>query len=233
MMRTINRLTFGVVLVLVGGQGLLAQDDTAPAWSFSGTLGSQFDLRDRGVSLTGRDIAPTLNVLADHKSGFYTGAFVAANLNTPLGQDMEIEPFVGYATAVGGYTLDFSAEVDVFLGGEEDAFVEFRSAISRDFGLAFTRFSVAYAPDGRWSAPGVDSVYVRTDLEVPVPGMPQATLIARYGYDILDGLENRSDWSVGASYFLGDLELSVAYEDSEAPGPFGASRVVAGVRLFF
>lgn len=207
-----------------------AQDE----WSLSldGYVGVTSDYRDRGLSLSDRDFAAVASVGAFFDNGFYTGVD-AGNVDTPNGGDARLEFFAGYSLDTGGYVYDFSVELDSIHGDGSQYYPEFKASISRDFGLAFTRAGVAYAPDGRWSNPNNQSVYGFADLEIPVPNMPALTIIGHVGRDFRSDIQNLWDWSAGLSAFVGDAELSVSYEKSSFDGRIGSGRVIVGARLYF
>ncbi|MBO6506648.1 MAG: hypothetical protein JJ850_01325 [Kordiimonadaceae bacterium] len=208
----------------------MAQDE----WSLSldGYVGVTTDYRDRGLSLSDRDFAAVVSVGAFFDNGFYAGVD-AGTVDTANGGDARLELFAGYSLDTGGYVYDFSVEVDSIHGDSSQYYPEFKASISRDFGLAFTRAGVAYAPGGRWVNPNNQSFYSFADLEIPVPNMPSLTIIGHVGRDFRSDIENLWDWSVGLSAFVGDAELSVTYDKSSFDGRIGSGRVIVGARMYF
>lgn len=207
-----------------------AQDQSA--FSLDGYIGVTTDYRDRGLSLSDRDIAAVSSIGAFHDSGFYFG-LDAGTVETFNGSDGRLEFFTGYSLDAGDFVYDFSAELDTFHGNGSQFYPEFKVSASRDFGLAFTRAGIAFAPEGRWITPSNDSFYTFADLEIPVPNMPSLTLISHVGHDFRGGVNDAWDWSVGLSAFVGDVELNVSYEDSSLDRREGSGRVIFGARLYF
>lgn len=208
----------------------MAQDE----WSLSldGYVGVTTDYRDRGLSLSDRDFAAVASVAAFFENGFYAGVD-AGTVDTFNGSDARLEFFAGYSLDTGAYVYDFSVELDSFHGDGSQYYPEFKASVSRDFGLAFTRAGIAYAPGGRWANPNSESFYSFADLEIPVPNVPALTIIGHVGRDFRSDIENLWDWSAGLSAFVGDAELSVSYEKSSFDGRIGSGRVIFGARMYF
>ncbi len=223
------------ILVAGLGFGLLSQ----PVWSQStdgfaieGYVGGVTDYRDRGLSLSDRGLAITGSVGAFHENGFYFG-LDAGTVDIAGGGDARLEFFTGYSLDAGDYVYDISFELDTFHGGGSQYYPEVKASVSRDFGLAFTRAGVAFAPEGRWFTPGNDSLYTFADVEVPIPNIPALTLITHVGRDFRGDIENLWDWSVGVSAFVSDAELTLAYDTSSFDGRAGSGRVIFGARWYF
>lgn len=209
-----------------------AQDDV-PEIEITGYVGGVTDYRDRGLSLSDQDPTIVAALSVNHKSGFYVGT-QGALIDDQFSRDAQLEFYAGYRFEARGFEYDISAELDSFFGGASDEyFPEFKASIARDFGLAYIKSGFAYAPEGRWNSPGVDSLYWSTNLEVPVPTLPALTVISRLGYDIRQNRSDLWDWSFGLSAFVGDLELSIVYEDSTLDQEIGDDAIVFGARFFF
>jgi uncharacterized protein (TIGR02001 family) len=222
------------ILGLIGGLTVAshAQDDI-PEIEINGYVGGVTDYRDRGLSLSDQDPTVVAALSIRHKSGFYIGT-QGALIDDQFGRDGQLEFFAGYQFESGGFEYDISAELDSFFGGVRDEyFPEFKASVARDFGIAYIKTGLAYAPEGRWNTPGVDSLYWSTNFEFPVPTLPALTLISRVGYDFRQDRSDLWDWSVGLSAFVGDVEFSVAYEDSSLDQAIGDDAIVFGARLYF
>lgn len=226
----ISKYSFVAAAVIMATLPVQAQEEQGPL--IDGYIGGTTDLRDRGVSLSDRDIAALASVGAFFENGFYLG-LDASTVDTASGADGRFELFTGYSFDRNGYTYDVSVELDTFHGDSSQFFPEFKASVSRDFGLAFTRAGIAYAPGGRWLNPGNDSVYSFADLEVPVPNMPSFTVIGHVGRDFRSNTSNLWDWSAGVSAFVGDIEFSLSYEDSSLDDRRGSGRVIFGARFYF
>jgi uncharacterized protein (TIGR02001 family) len=222
---------FAVGIILVSASSAFAQGATSP-FSLDGYVGLTSDMRDRGISLSDRDFTLNGSVGLFHDSGFF-GGIDFAKVDLVNGADVRTELFAGYSLDKGDYVYDFTVELDSNHGAGSQYYPEFKAAVSRDFGLAFTRIGAAYAPSGRWSNPGGDSIYTYGDIEIPVPTMSALTLLAHLGHDMRGGAENIWDWSVGVSAFVGDVEFTVAYEKSTIDQDIGSGRVIFGGRFYF
>ena len=208
----------------------LAEDEKP--YSIDGYVGVTTDYRDRGLSLSDRDPTVRGSVGLYHDSGFYVGGGLAAISNS-AGGDAQANIFAGYNFETGGFSYDLSVELDSIHGGGSSFYPEITGTVSRDFGLAYIRTGVSYSPDGRWSTPNSNSLYLFTDLEVPVPTMPELTIISRLGYDMREDRRNLWDYGIGLSAFIESFELSVMYENSSLDGGLGKGAVIGGVKFYF
>jgi uncharacterized protein (TIGR02001 family) len=224
-----NVLIGAVVSAALAGP-VLAEEEKP--YSIDGYIGVTSDYRDRGLSLSDRDPTIRASVGLYHDSGFYLGGGFAA-ISDSAGGDAKANIFAGYSFDSGSFSYDLSVELDSIHGSGSSYYPEFTGTVSRDFGLAYIRTGVTYAPDGRWSAPDSDSFYLFTDLEVPVPTLPELTVITRLGYDVRDDRRNLWDYGVGLSAFIENFELSVMYENSSLNGGLGKGAVIGGVKFYF
>lgn len=220
-----------LIPLMVGSTATYAQD-AGSGFSIDGYIGGLTDYRDRGLSLTDGGLAVVASIGAFHDNGFY-GGFDAAKINTFTGGNFRTELFAGYSLDRGDYVYDFSVELDTIYGDTSQYYPEFKATISRDFGIAFTRAGAAYAPGGRWSNPQSQSFYTFADLEIPVPTLPSLTVIGHVGRDFRSDVRNLWDWSIGLSVFVGDVELSLSYDDSSLDQRPGNGSVIFGTRFYF
>lgn len=228
-MRSLSFLAAPLFAVVVT---LNASAQDSGGFSIDGYVGGTTDYRDRGLSLSDRDVAVVGSVGAFHDSGFYFG-LDAGTADTFNGGEARVEFFTGYSLDAGDYVYDFSFELDSIHGDSSQYYPEFKTSVSRDFGLAFVRAGASYAPDGRWNNPQNDSFYTFADLEIPVPTLPSLTVIGRVGHDFRGGIENLWDWSLGLSVFAGDAELSLSYQESSLNDRSAKGRVIFGARWYF
>lgn len=203
-------------------------------------IGLTHDRRDRGIAQS--DFEPSPDFRLSLTSGGAFAGFSAASIEDFRGSEAQLRAYAGYGISVSGFMLDASINMDSVHGETFSRFYpEIETSISRDFGLAYFRSGLQWAMEGRWSAPDNDSVYGFFDVELPVPTMPDITVIGHVGYDVRSDLEDVFDWSIGASYFLGELEVTLSYVDSHFkdqvpfnPGlDLGRGRFVVGTRYFF
>jgi uncharacterized protein (TIGR02001 family) len=228
MKKIISSLT---LLTAIASNSAFAQEEESD-WSLDGFVGVATDYRDRGLSVSDRDFTAHGSIGLFHSSGF-SGGMDLAGISDGLGSDVRTEFFAGYSMDNGDYVYDFSVELDVFHGDSSRYYPEFKAAISRDFGLAFIRGGIAFAPDGRWSSPDLDSYYTFADLEIPVPTIPELTLMTHIGYDARDGASDLLDWSVGLSAFVQNFEVTLAFEDSSLDRSISNGQVVLGAKFYF
>lgn len=208
---------------------VLAEDDPL---EFDGYISVATDHRDRGVSLSGSDPALT-GSLTISKGSFFAGVFGAwaKDLN---GRETQTEFFAGYMMPLGGWDLALSGELDSFHGnGSSSFYPEVKAAISRDYGLAYVNGGVSWSMDGRWDNPNNDSVYTWLDVDVPIPSLPEYTIIAHFGHDFIDGSNNVTDWSIGMSAFIKDFEVSASYVDTTYDDNRGKGAFLASLKFYF
>ncbi len=189
----------------------------------------------RGVSRSDGDPAVQTSFDVAHSNGFYFGAFLSS-IDDLQDHDFEVEGYVGYGISSGPWDYNLSLGVDSFhSGSDSDAFIEIRGTVSRDFGFAYLRSGVYYAPDDREIGLG-RSIYVfgETDFYVPAPGLPPITLNMKLGYEDFEGGLNKWDWSVGLFVEVLDLEWGLLYVDTNKSLAQGSgSRVVFGIKKYF
>ncbi|PCI59109.1 MAG: hypothetical protein COB37_12095 [Kordiimonadales bacterium] len=223
--------TIAFIAAVTAATSAHAQDDE-PDFTFGGYVAVSNDYRDRGLTLSDGDISVYGSLSVFHKSGFYAGVDAALSDDT-FGRDQKTEFYVGYSFDKGVYAYDFSFELEGFYGNSDAYYPEIKASISRDFGLAFIRGGAAFAPEGRWNTPGVDSLYTYADLDIPVPTLPALTFISHVGYDFRDGRSDLFDWSIGFSAVLDPVEISLTYEDSSLDQRIGNGAVILGFRAYF
>ncbi|WP_417461582.1 TorF family putative porin [Kordiimonas sp.] len=226
-----KRFILGAVAATCFAPATFAQDGES-SFSFDGYLGVVSDYRDRGLTLSDKDPAVIASFGLYHDNGFYIGAS-AGSISNDAGGDAKASLFAGYNFDAGDFVYDLSVELDSIQGGDAKYYPEISASVSRDFGLAFIRTGAVYAPDGRWSAPNSDSFYIYTDVEVPVPTMPELTIISRLGYDMRQNRSDLWDYAIGISAFIDVVEFSVMYEDSSLDQNIGGGAVLGGIKLYF
>ena len=222
----------GMMLAGVAATGVSAQSE--PVWEFDGYVGALTDYRDRGLRLSDGDITAFGSVAAFHESGFYVGVD-AGLIEDTFDNDARSEFYAGYTIDKGDYIYDFSVELEGIHGSNSEYYPELKASIARDFGLAYIKGGMAYAFEGRWSTPGVDSFYNYMDLDVALPFVENLTLQTHVGYDFRNkDKSNLWDWSLGLSYFATDnLELKLSYESNSLDQKIGKDGFVFGVKLYF
>ncbi|MCK0068215.1 TorF family putative porin [Kordiimonas laminariae] len=226
-----KNIFIGSALVVAASAGAFAQDSES-AWSLDGYVALATDYRDRGLTLSDRDPSYYGSLSLSHEKGWFFGVD-AARIDDQRGGDVRTEFFVGYQIDAGDFIYTLSAEVDAIHGNGSQYYPEFKASIARDFGLAYISSGFSVAPDGRWNTPDVDSYYSYVDLEVPVPTMPELTLITHVGYDIRDGRSDLWDWSAGLSIFVNDFELTLTFEDNSLDNRLSNGQFIVGTKFYF
>ena len=204
-----------------------------PSWDIDGYAALTSDFRDRGLRYSDGGSSVYASLSAFHQSGLYGGIEVAL-IDDGFTSGERTEVFAGYGFDAGNYIYDFSVEVEGVHLGTSSYYPEIKASIARDFGLAYIRGGLAFAPEGRWNAPDIDSYYSYIDLEVPVPLLSQLTVLTHVGYDVRGGSNNLWDWSVGVSAFVFEnIELGIAYENSSLDAPIGKGGVIFNAKVYF
>ncbi len=220
-----------MILLLASSSALKADDDKN--YDLGGSVGFISDYRDRGFSLSDKDISAFGSLSIYYNNGLY-GGIIVSSVDDPDDRNFKGDFFVGWGKESGSYIYDFSVEVGSLVGGpRERIFPEFQASIARDYGLLFAKMGVAWAPNGRWSSPDNDTFYGYFDGEIPVPTMPSITLLTHLGYDVRSGRKNLWDWSTGVSVFVKNTEFTISYEDSSSRNAIASGAVIFGLRQHF
>ncbi|GHF20974.1 hypothetical protein GCM10017044_14870 [Kordiimonas sediminis] len=232
-MRTyVTALLISSALSSLGIVGTIA-DDAISTVDFDAYVGVVSDYRDRGLSLSDKDPTIVGSVVGYHDSGFYAGV-KGAWIADRRGNDAQAKFFTGYSFDKDAYTYDVFVDVDTIHGdGDSKFYPSVGASVARDFGLLYFRTGLSYSFDGRWFTPENDSLYGFFDLEVPIPNMPEITVLTHVGYDNRVGRSDLMDWGVGLSAFVDQFELTVMYEDSSVNHPLGSGSVMFGIRTYF
>ncbi|WND01604.1 TorF family putative porin [Temperatibacter marinus] len=226
----IKNVTLGVSLLI----GTVAMPATAQDITVDGLLGLVTDYRENGVSLTSKDPAAIGNLRLTHKSGLYGDIFLAS-MGDRSGDDVIVDSTLGYSWDGDVYSYSLATSLKSYHGGPDESrfYPEIKASISRDFGIFYVKGGLEYAFDGRWFAQDNNAIYGSIDLELPVPKMPELTVVTHLGYDMIDGYQNGWDWRVGLSAFHKDFELTLMYDDSSLNIPDASGTVSFGLKWYF
>ncbi|OJW73779.1 MAG: hypothetical protein BGO57_07330 [Sphingomonadales bacterium 63-6] len=188
-------------------------DAASGAWEVNASIAAFSDYRFRGVSLSGKDPEITAEVSVSHESGFYAGTWLS---NVDLGDgadDVEVDISAGFATDIGGASIDIGAIYYLYPGNDDFNYVEFAGSIGTSIGPAAVTVGVAYAPS-QDALGNVDNTYVYMSGEVPIAGTPIA-LHGTFGYEDGGFADNKKDWLIGASFDMGaGFTATLDYVDS-------------------
>ncbi|MCA0902878.1 TorF family putative porin [Qipengyuania aquimaris] len=207
----------------------LAQDDAdTDGVTVSANVSLVTDYRFRGVSLSGGDPAIQGGLDVAHDSGFYAGVWASSIDGGPSYGEMEFDIYGGWSGQLSeGVSVDVGLLYYLYpseeLGLDTDYWEPYAS-IGFNLGPAEATVGAAYAWE-QDSLGGDDNLYVYTDLSTALPGTP-LTVTGHLGYTdgvlappLLAGDTDDSglDWSIGASYAAGPLEVGISYIGVEGP----------------
>ncbi len=189
---------------------------------------------DRGISASNGKVSGLGNFTLTHESNFYAGIF-AARVNNAFGDDVELEYYGGFFKQLGAYEVDLTIIYDSFPGHPgSDGFIEFGGSVSRDFGLAYVRSGVLYAPGGQNILFNNDKIYFYSDLDIPIPTLPWLTLAVRGGYEEFGNTSDKWDWGLGARATYKSWEAGLMYYDTSIRNNDNAdARVVFSLKRYF
>lgn len=200
-------------------------DDEAAEWEVDGEIGLLSDYRFRGVSLSGEDPEVTAELSVAHESGFYAGTWLS---NVDLGSgadDLEVDLYAGYATDLGGVTMDVGAIYYLYPGNGSFDYVEFTGSLGTQIGAAEMSVGVAYAPS-QGALGNTDNTYVFISGDLPLGDSP-LSLHGTFGYEDGAFATNKKDWLLGVSYDVGaGFTLTADYVDT-AHGPVATGDATA------
>ena len=215
--------------------GFISTEASAGNVSLEGEVAFMSDRVFRGISRTGGGISGTGILDLVYKNGLYAGVFIA-NFKDPFGHYAEADFYIGYGTSSGAYDFNFAISYDTFHGaGDTTGYFEFRSSVSRDFGLAYLTAGVAFTPDKREFGGGRSIyTYVGAEVPLPFPSLPPMSIDMNIGYEDFKGGFNKWDWSVGLYIDYKGLEWGIQYKDTNLSGfPGAGTKTLVTVRKYF
>ena len=218
-------------LMLAAATPAMAQDETEPAdaITISGSVTGVSDYRFRGVSQTGEDAAVQGGVTVAHESGLYASVWASTIKDDQafavLGYgDAEIDLSAGYAkTFSNGFGVDVGLLYYVYpineVTGLDTDFFEPYASISYTAGPVTAKVGANYAWSGQDGLVGNDSLYLRGDVTVAIPGTP-VSLLGHVGHTdgqlaFFSPTEKYWDWSLGAEVSASFAKLGVQYVDTD------------------
>ena len=167
-----------------------------------------------------------------HESGLYAG-FWGSNVADLGGDDIEIDPAIGYAGSLGPVDVDLWAMWYLYPGASEYNYVEFGSEISASLGIATLGLELGYAP-AQDNIGGVDNRYAAIKASAPLGATP---LSIDGSFGVEDGAfgDNKLDWSLGLSAEVAGFELGAHYIDAARHGhdPLADATLVVSAKYSF
>lgn len=211
----------------------LAQDEkSGDVWSVDGAVTVVSDYRFRGFSLSDKDPAIQPELWVAHESGLYAG-FWGSNVADLGGDDIEVDPAIGYAGSLGPVDVDVWAMWYLYPGASAYNYVEFGTDISASLGVAKIGVELGYAP-AQDNIGGRDNTYAAIKGSMPIGATP-LSLDGHFGVE--DGAfgDNKLDWSVGLMAEIAGFEIGAHYIDAArvAHDPLADPTVVASVKYSF
>lgn len=196
-------------------------------------IGVHTDYRFRGISLSDKDPQLTAEVSVSHESGLYAGVWASNVAIVDDADDLELDVYAGYATDVGGVSLDVGAVYYLYPGNGDFNYVELLASVGFAAGPATITLGAAYAPSQE-NLGDTDNTYVYMSGDLPIGESP---LSVHGTFGIEDGAfgDNKKDWLLGATYDLGGgLSATVDYVDtSRAFTSLGDATVVGRLTFAF
>lgn len=223
-------LLAAVASVAMGGAAL-AQDDSAPSFSFN--VGASTDYTFRGVSQT--DENPQVFGGVDMTAGqFYAGVW-GSNVDFNDSTDAEIDVYAGFKPSAGPVSLDLGVVYYGYVNapsGSDYGYWEFKAAGSVPAGPGTIGAAVYYSPDFFGTVD--EAVYYEVNAAFPLA--EKVSVSGALGHQSLQGPGDYTTWNVGLGYALTEnLGVDLRYHDTDEHsfGDIYDSRVVLGLKATF
>lgn len=206
---------------LAQAQEAVEAGEEPATWSFGGEVVAASDYVWRGVSQTMEDPALQVDLVVEHGSGFYAGAF-ASNVDFGDSEDgigYEFNPYIGWAGELGAGTA-----LDVFVSR-----VAYPGHNGADYDIDYTEIEatltfveqyhvgVAYSPDiFNLGAKGW-YYYAGAEWALGDSGLNLAVQAGHYDLDAAAG-DRYSDWQVSLDRDFGPINARLQYTDTSSYG---------------
>ena len=219
-------------LGVLGTPAIAQEGESGDIWSVDGAVTAVSDYRFRGYSLNDKDPAIQPELWVSHESGLYAG-FWGSNVADLGGDDIEIDPAIGYAGSLGPVDLGVWVMWYLYPGAGAYNYAEFGADISASLGVATLGVELGYAP-AQDHIGGVDNSYAAIRASIPLGATP-LSIDGHFGIE--DGAfgDSKLDWSLGLSAEIAGFELGAHYIDAArvAHDPLADATVVASVKYSF
>ncbi|MDB5687900.1 MAG: hypothetical protein JWR77_2489, partial [Rhizorhabdus sp.] len=180
---------FGLsALALVAAASPALAEDAAP-FTITGSAALVSDYRFRGISQSGKRIAPQASATITHSSGFYA-SFWSSGIDDYVasGADAELDLIAGYSKTYSGVTFDGGLLYYVYPSatkGYNSDFLEIYGSAKSAFGPVTIKGGFAYDPKQKALASGTrtkqDNLYLYAEASGAIPGTPFA-IASHLGY---------------------------------------------------
>lgn len=209
----------------------LAEEAATPMFTLTGSAALVTDYRFRGLSQSGKRIAPQASATLTHSSGLYA-SFWASSIDDYVasGADAELDLIAGYSKTISGVTLDGGLLYYVYPSALKVAntdFLEIYGSAKSAFGPVTVKGGFAYDPKQRGIAATTvtgnakdDNLYLYAEASGAIPNTPFG-LTSHIGYSrgrslLTAGLKDYVDWNIGATYTWKAATFGVSYVDTDA-----------------
>lgn len=197
----------------------VAADESFPG-ELSGNVALTSEYSFRGIAQSDEHPAFQGGVDWSHDSGFYLG-FWGSNVDFNDGDEasVEMDVYGGMTGEVAGLNWDLGLIYYAYPGADSSLdydFVEAKASLGYDFTVMALTAALNYSPD--YFAGSGDSFYYSLGADVPLPH--DFSLSAHAGYQDIDdeaafGVPDYIDWSIGAGYTWENIDMSLAYVDTD------------------
>lgn len=242
--------------ILLGGAMLaaatpaFAQDDAEPASAITvtGSATAVTDYRFRGLTQTDEKVAAQAGITVSHESGFYASVWASTideKVSLPGYGAAEVDLSAGYTkTLSNGIGVDVGLLYYLYPDGASGAktdFFEPYASVSYTVGPVTAKVGANYAWSGQAGLAGNDSLYLRGDVTLAIPGTPLSVLghVGRTDgqLGILAPKSKYLDYALGVEAAHDFVKLGVQYVGTDVkPGPYanaiGADDTVLGYITF-
>jgi uncharacterized protein (TIGR02001 family) len=217
-------------LLLAVATPAMAQEEAAPApaLKLTGAVTGITDYRFRGLTQSKEDPALQATLNLNHESGLYAGVWASTiddSVSLPGYGDVEVDLYAGFTkTLPSGVGLDvgllyYYYPVDTASGQNTDFFEPYAS-VMYTAGPVTAKVGANYAWSGQDGLADNDSLYLRGDVTVAVPGTP-ISVLGHVGHT--DGSlgilaltdDNYFDWSLGVEASYKFAKIGVQYVDTD------------------
>jgi uncharacterized protein (TIGR02001 family) len=221
-------LGLSALALVAAASPALAQDAPASDFTLTGSAALTSDYRFRGISQSGKRLAPQASATLTHSSGFYASFWSSAiDDYVAAGADAELDLIGGYSTTYEGVTLDGGFLYYVYPSaskGTNTDFIEIYGSAKTAVGPATIKGGFAYDPKQKGIASGTkskqDNLYLYGEAAYTIPETPFG-LSAHVGYSagrsfLTANLKNYVDWNIGATYTWKAATFGISYVDTDA-----------------
>lgn len=204
---------------LVAASSAMAWESSDGAWSTSASVALSTEYVWRGITQSDSEPAISGSFDVSHTSGAYAGIW-ASNVDF-AGSDAstEIDYYVGFANDIGDTGLSYDVVALYYdYPGASDEDLDFTEVIG-SVSYSFLTAGIAYTIDAD-NKDLEDSIYYSLDAGYDIGSISLAAGVGYYDYDqnALLGLEDYTNYHIGASTEFAGFGLDLTYSDVDSDG---------------